>query len=289
VSPRFLAVDVGGTDVKWAVADSGAVGEVERTPTRRPGAEKLVDQLLGLHAELARDGPLPWALCVTGLVDPERGVVLRSGSLGLADVPLQDALAERGERPQLVANDVTAAALGEGRNATLALLQIGSGVAGRSVVDGAVATGAHGLAGELGHLVFAPGGRRCVCGLEGCVEAYAGMASIRKRYAELGLPTPAAADVLAAAARDAAAADVLDDALRAVAFAVAALVSVCDPGVVRLGGGVAAAWGETLRAAVEEGLRARVPREVSGGTKVELSRLREHAPLLGLLHLAGVR
>jgi len=287
VSPRFLAVDVGGTDVKWAVADNGVLGEVERTPTRQPGAEKLVDQLLGLHAELARDGPLPWALCVTGLVDPDRGVVLRSGTLGLADVPLQYALAERGERPLLVVNDVTAAALGEGRNTTLALLQIGSGVAGRSVVDGVVVTGAHGLAGELGHLVFAPGGRRCVCGLDGCVEAYAGMASIRRRYAELGLATPAAADVVAVAACDDAAAEVLDDALRAVAFAVAALVSVCDPGVVRLGGGVAAAWGETVRAAVEDGLRARVPRDVSGPTKVELSRLRERAPLLGLLHLAG--
>jgi glucokinase len=289
VSRRFLAVDVGGTDVKWAVAEDGKLGEVERAPTRRPGAEQLVDQLRRLHAGLAGDDPLPWALCVTGLVDPERGVVLRSGSLALEDVPLQDALGDGGERPRLVANDVAAAALGEGDDNTLALLQIGSGVAGRSVVDGAVQAGVHGLAGELGHLVFVTGGRPCVCGLDGCVEAYAGMASIRRRYAELGRPAPSAAGVPADAARDRDAAEVLDDALRAIGFAVAALVSACDPGTVRLGGGVAAAWGETLRAAVEDGLRARVPHELSSGTKVELSRLGERAPLIGLLRLAGVQ
>jgi glucokinase len=289
VSARFLAVDVGGTDVKWALADAGVLGDVKRVSTRRPGADRLVGQLRWLHSELAGHDRLPWALCVTGLVDPHQGVVTRSGSLALENVPLQDALAEGGERPLLVANDVTAAALGESENATLALLQIGSGVAGRSVVDGVVVAGARGLAGELGHLVFVNGGRRCVCGLEGCVEAYAGMASIRRRYAELGRPAPSAARVLEDAGRDRDAADVLDDALSAIAFAVAALVSVCDPGTVRLGGGVAAAWGETLRAAVEDGLRTRVPSELSSGTKVELSRLRERAPLIGLLRLAGVQ
>ena len=283
----FLAVDVGGTEIKWAIAQNGELGNVERAPTRRPAAERLVDQLSTLHAKLAARGPLPWAICVTGLVDVERGVVVRSGSLAVEGFPLRAALGERGERPRLVANDVTAAAVGESRNDTLALLQIGSGVAGRSVVEGAVAVGVHGLAGELGHLVFITGGRACVCGLDGCVEAYAGMATIRRRYAELGLPPPSAGGVVTDAARDVGAANVLADALEAIAFAASALVSACDPGIVRLGGGVAAAWGETLRGAVEHGLSARVPVELSSRTRVELSQLRERAPLIGLLRMSG--
>ena len=189
---RFLGVDVGGTDVKWAVARDGRLGEVERAPTRRPGATPLVDQLRRLHADdCGGRSALPWAVCVTGLVNSERGVLLRSGSLALEDVAFQDALGKGGQRPRLVTDDVTAAALGEaGDTGTLALLQVGSGVAGRCVVDGVVQTGAHGFAGEVGHLVFVPGGRRCVCGLDGCVEAYAGIASIRRRYAELGRPAP---------------------------------------------------------------------------------------------------
>ena len=177
--------------------------------------------------------------------------------------------------------------MGESRNDTLALLQIGSGVAGRSVVDGAVAVGVNGLAGELGHLVFITGGRACVCGLVGCVEAYAGMATIRRRYAELGLPPPSAGGVVTDAARDVDAAKVLADALEAIAFAASALVSACDPGIIRLGGGVAAAWGETLRGAVEHGLRGRVPVELSSRTRVELSQLRDRAPLIGLLQMSG--
>jgi glucokinase len=220
------------------------------------------------------------------MVDAAAGRIVRSGSLGLTDEPILDRLAEAGERPRLVVNDVVAAALGEAAGGTLALLQIGSGVAGRNVVNGNVVAGAHGFAGELGHLVFETGGRACTCGLAGCVEAYAGMAAIRARYAELGLSAPSARELVAAAASDGKAAELVDDALRAIVFAAAAVVSVCDPGTLRLGGGVAAAWGETLRAAVEDGIARRVPPELSTRTSVELSRLRERAPLLGLLQLA---
>src|SRR6185437_13129459 len=109
-------------------------------------------------------------------------------------------------------------------------------------------------------------------------EAYAGMATIRKRYSELGRTAPSALQVLADAATDRDAAELLDDALSAIAFAAAVVVIAYDPGTLRLGGGVAAAWGERLRAAVVPGLSER--------TRFELSRLGDRAPLLGLLHLA---
>lgn len=287
--PRFLAVDVGGSYVKWATASGDVLDDVQRVETRRETPEALVEQLAGIHAEAAGGEPLPWALCVAGLVDAARGRVVRSVNLGLQSEPLGDRLAAAGAAPRLLVNDVTAAAAGEAAGGSLALLQIGSGVAGRIVAKGgAVVTGAHGYAGEVGHLVFVAGGRRCVCGLAGCVEAYAGMAAIRARYAELGRPAPAPDQVLREAqADDDAAARVLDDALRAIGFAAAVLVSAGDPGTIRLGGGVAAAWGAPLRTAVALGIAERVPPEIAGHTRVELSSLRDRAPLLGLLRLAG--
>jgi glucokinase len=285
---RFLAVDVGGTDVKWAVAGEGGLGEVRRVRTRRDTAGELVDQLSGLHADASGGEPLPWALCIAGLVDSARGLVVRSGNLGLENDPLADQLAETGARPELIVNDVTAAAAGEADGESLALLQLGSGVAGRIVVDGTVVTGLHGYGGELGHLVFVPGGRPCACGLAGCIEAYAGMARIRDRYAELGRAAPSPQRLLADAAADPDAAAIVEDAFRAAAFAAAVLVSAADPGTLRLGGGVATAWGEQLRTAVERGIADRLVPEISGQTRIELSRFGERGPLLGLLHLAGV-
>jgi glucokinase len=277
---------VGATDVKWAVATDGALGAVQRTPTSRDSIRQLIDQLSGLHSDAAASEPLPWALCTAGIVDTARGRILWSGNLGLEDEPIVERLAEAGSRPRFIVNDVDAAAVGEAAGGTLALLQIGSGVAGRIVVDGAALSSAHGYGGEVGHLVYLTGGRPCTCGLAGCVEAYAGMTTIRKRYAELGRTVPSALQVLADAASDRYAAELLDDALSAIAFAAAVVVIAYDPGTLRLGGGVAAAWGEKLRAAVESGVAERVPPGLSKRTRFELSRLGERAPLLGLLHLA---
>jgi glucokinase len=283
---RLLVVDVGATDVKWAVATDGALGAVQRTPTSRDSIRQLIDQLSGLHSDAAASEPLPWALCTAGIVDTARGRILWSGNLGLEDEPIVERLAEAGSRPRFIVNDVDAAAVGEAAGGTLALLQIGSGVAGRIVVDGAALSSAHGYGGEVGHLVYLTGGRPCTCGLAGCVEAYAGMTTIRKRYAELGRTVPSALQVLADAASDRYAAELLDDALSAIAFAAAVVVIAYDPGTLRLGGGVAAAWWEKLRAAVESGVAERVPPGLSKRTRFELSRLGERAPLLGLLHLA---
>ena len=54
------------------------------------------------------------------------------------------------------------------------------------MLDGKLRRGSAGLAGEIGHTVFRPGGRRCGCGLDGHVEAYAGRvgmeAEARRRH-----------------------------------------------------------------------------------------------------------
>jgi glucokinase len=287
VAGRFLVVDVGGTDTKWAVADDGVLGDVRRTATEVDTASRLFEQLGALHADVARAEPLQWALCVAGLVDTKRRRVVSSANLPLRDEPLIDRLAALGIPPQLVANDVAAAAAGEAAGGTLALVQIGSGVAGRVVLDGEVVSGVHGYGGEVGHLLFVPGGRECACGRFGCVEAYAGMAALRRQYVELGRSPPSPGQLLADAETDKASARLVEEALSALAFAAAALVTVSDPGTIRLGGGVAAAWGERLRATVEADVSRRVAPGLGPQTRFELSPLGERASLLGLLQLAN--
>ncbi len=114
------------------------------------------------------------------------------------------------------------------------------------------------------------------------------MATIRKRYLELGRTAPSARQVLADAAVDGNVAKALDDAYQAIAFAAAVLVAASDSGTLRLGGGVAAAWGDELRAAVANGVAERVLPGLSERTRFDLSPIGERAPLLGLLHMANV-
>ena len=86
---------------------------------------------------------------------------------------LEDAL---GKADVAVANDANVAALGElwmgaGEGVrSLLLATVGSGLGSGLVVDARIVPGAHGAAGELGHVTVVPQGRPCNCGRAGCAE-----------------------------------------------------------------------------------------------------------------------
>jgi predicted NBD/HSP70 family sugar kinase len=239
---RFFAVDVGGSSVKSGFVVDGRVEEVAREP--------VASDLDGLVAQLERLAGQAgdWGLCVPGLV--ENGSVRYAANLPLRDTPLLERLTPR---PRVFVNDLVAATVGEADCGTLALLQVGTGIAARLAVEGRVLPG-----GEVGHLRFRDDGLPCRCGNRGCVEAY---------LRETDGPT--------------------EDALEAIGFAAAALVAAWDPGTLRIGGGIAAAWGDTLLDAVRSGLSERVLPSLAAATSVEPTRLGDAAALLGLAELAA--
>lgn len=271
----FLAIDVGGSSVKHALVVAGRLEAQRREPVA-PELDGLVAQLRRIHDEAAVPA---WGLCVAGLVDAERGVVRYASNLPLRETPLVELLPE----PTVFANDLVAATVGEAEGGTLALLQAGTGIAGRYAVGGRV--DARPYAGEVGHLRFRAGGLRCRCGQDGCAEAYGAWGGILDRHAAAGRPQPTPDSLLADAADDAWSREVLDDALEAIGFAASALVAACDPGTLRVVGGLAAAWGETLLAAIREALGTSVLPDMAAGTTVEPARLGEAAALLGLYRL----
>ena len=274
----FFAVDVGGSSVKSALVVDGTIEELSREPVAR-GLDELVAQVVRLYARFAGDTLLPWGLCLPGLVDSRRGFVSQSTNLGLRDVGVLELLEAEVPRPRVLENDLVAAAIGEADGGTLALIQLGTGIAARHVVGGSVPRATR--SGEVGHLRFRADGPRCSCGNRGCAEAYGGWGAIRRRYEEAGRPVSSPAAVLRDAETDPWARELLDSALEAIAFAAAAVVAVCDPGTLRVGGGVAAAWGETLLEAIRAALERRVLPELAAATCVESTRLGDRASLLG--------
>ena len=281
MSQPFLAVDVGGSSVKSAVVVDGEVTRFSKEPVAA-GLDGLVAQLGRLYG----GSGLAWGVCLPGLIDARTGTVQYSANLGLRDVAFLDELDAALPRPLVFENDLVAATVGEAAGGTLTLLQLGTGIAARCAVEGAVPASAGGRAGEVGHLRFRDDGLPCACGRNGCVEVYAGWGGIRRRYEEAGREIASPADMLHDAATDPWARRLLDDALEAIGFAAAALVIAWDPGTLRLGGGVAAAWGETLRVAVREALGQRLLPELAAATLVEGARLGDRAALLGLYRLA---
>lgn len=278
----FFAVDVGGSSVKSALIVDGRVDGKSREPVAH-GLDALVHQIARL-CECAGDEE--WGLCMAGLVDPEPGIVRYASNLGLQEAPIIELLQAKAPAPTVFVNDLFAATVGEADGGTLALLQVGTGIAGRCAFEGKVAPSANGQAGEVGHLRFRRDGLPCRCGNRGCAEAYGAWNGVVTRYAEAGRPEPTPAGLLREAETDDLARDVLAEAQEAIGFAASALVGVCDPGTLRVGGGVAAAWGETLLEAIRSELKERVLPDVAATTVVERAKLGDSAALIGLYTLA---
>jgi len=77
---------------------------------------------------------------------------------------------------------------------------LGKKIGGGSYMQGRLYRGHTGAAGEIGHCTVAPGGPRCECGKEGCLEVFASSSALLRRAAELDLPAEEIGELEALAA-----------------------------------------------------------------------------------------
>lgn len=186
-------------------------------------------------AHVQRDQVVGIGIGVPGRVDPETGRVADSPLLGWGHLDVIALLEERLGVPVLLDNDVNTLTIAEqlfgaGRGlAHLLVVTVGRGIGMGLVVNGLVHRGAHGGAGEIGHVQVVPNGPDCWCGRRGCLEAVAAEpAVVREVLASTGrLVQPG--DIAALAARDPEVSGILDRAGRHIGRAVAAIATVLDP------------------------------------------------------------
>ncbi|AGL21311.1 ROK family protein [Actinoplanes sp. N902-109] len=268
-----VALDVGGTGMKCAlVRPDGTVVHAERHPTlaqRGPDAvtRNILDIAAGLAARARSDGLTPMAagLVVPGVIDEPNGVAVWSSNVGFRDVPLRDLAQERLGVPTALGHDVRAGGIAEARLGAghgerhVLFIAIGTGIAAAHVVDGRALAGAHGAAGEVGHIVVRPGGPSCGCGGRGCLEAIASASAVGRRYVELsGEAGVTAYDVATrAAAGEELANRVWTETVEAFADGLLTAQALYDAGIIVLGGGLAEA-GEALLAPLRLALAQRV-------------------------------
>jgi glucokinase len=280
-----IGIDLGGTNLYAVVLDGDeVVGRAKlKTPTSGSRAD-VVDVLASAVRDVADDAGVELGdVEAIGVGSP--GVVI-DGTVGAAaNVPgfderfsLADALRSELGRRVRVTNDVTAGAVGEhrlgaakGAEDVLAVF-CGTGVGGGLILGGQPFEGAHGGAGEFGHLVVERGGAVCPCGRRGCVEAYAGrrameLSADRARAAgrdtvlfdvmeEKGKPRATSGVFQAALERgDELVADLLDGAVAALGAGIASAVNLLDVEVVVLGGGLTDKLGEVFRSRVDAAMR----------------------------------
>ncbi|HEU4422148.1 MAG TPA: ROK family protein [Pilimelia sp.] len=271
-SDVVLALDVGGTSIKCGlVTPAGKVRYAERHATaadRGPAAvvETILQAAEKLAATASGDGLTPRAvgIVVPSVIDEAAGLAVWSANLGFRDVPLRDLARDRLGLPAALGHDVRAAGLAEARLGAAAgsghmlFMAIGTGISAAHVVAGRAFAGAHGAAGEIGHIVVRPDGPPCGCGARGCLEAVASAAAVGRRYSDLaGSPASAARVAELADAGDPVAGTVWREAVDALADGLITGQALYDAEVIVLGGGLAEA-GDTLLAPLRAALRERI-------------------------------
>lgn len=227
-----------------------------------------------------------------GFIDPVTQNISQSPNLpGLKDVALSEELERVLNIPVVTENDALAAAYGEymlqvPRQKDLLYIGLGTGVGGGLIVNGQPFPGQHGVAMEIGHLIYEPGGRICGCGNRGCMEQYASASGVSISYFEA---TQQYCQALEVAVR---AADSDPDAIAAYALAGSALAAslahilkVVDVSNVVIGGGMSGGW-TLMQEAFESRLESDLIPALRGKTRISISNVGDHAGIFGAAILA---
>ncbi|MDG5470804.1 ROK family glucokinase [Jeotgalibacillus sp. ET6] len=185
----IIGVDIGGTTVKMAlIHESGEIMEkwVISTNTKNRGIQIIPDIAAAIKSKLTERAIDPASILGIGVgapgpVNMQTGILYTAVNIGWEKpVALRDELQALTDLPVVIENDANVAALGEmwkgaGDGARdVICVTLGTGVGGGVIVNGDIAHGIKGAAGEIGHITAVPvDGYYCNCGKYGCLETVA--------------------------------------------------------------------------------------------------------------------
>lgn len=272
-SPRqqFIGIDVGGTKILGVDVDPGTGTILERrqepTPRHDPAGlaraiGDVAESLIDAGRAAGRGLPTAIGVGVPGLVDHQGVLHYGANVPDVLGLDIAGELRSRFGLPATADNDASNAALAEHRlgaargHEHAVIITQGTGIGGALIIGGRLLRGANGFAGEPGHMLVDRHGHRCACGRVGCWETVSSGAGLRNLAREVinegrgaRILELAGGDIsrlrgehvsAALAEGDTDAATVMDRFATWVAAGIGSLITLLDPEIVVLGGGLAA-------------------------------------------------
>ncbi len=198
---RFIiAIDLGGTNLKCALLDSGLKIKAKNSFSTKSfnnrvklirGIQDSINNFI-LNQGLARGVVLGVGIGLPGPVDTLKGVVHFLPNIpGWKEVRLKKILEQKTKLPVFIDNDAKLMAWAEYKAGAakgyknVLCLTLGTGVGGGLIIGGSLYRGRDNAAGEIGHLPLNEKGPLCACGKQGCLEAYIGNSRIIKHARKL--------------------------------------------------------------------------------------------------------
>jgi glucokinase len=260
-----IGIDLGGTNLRWSVVNDAGERLYHDRVERARQPEAIVHAVrMAIFACLDRHPDAVGAgVAIPGVI---RATGVTSTNLGWIDFDFEKALGEL-PIPTEVLNDMAAGGLGElyfgGARGlkNVIFVTVSTGIGAGVVINGKTYRGAHGLAGEVGHMVVDLNGLLCGCGRRGCWEMIASGTAhkrrIREAYASGAWPNldtePTPSDITKRAHDgDKAARALIMRTARYVGIGVSNLANLFDPEAVIFTGGFARNNWEIIHAYLEQ-------------------------------------
>lgn len=310
-APYIAGVDIGGTNVRAGILDREAriLCDARRPALAEQGMPQTLQQVVeALREAMQKQGVTAADLVgigmgVPGLHDSERGICRFSPNFkDCHDVPVVPPIEKAMGVATFMLNDVKTATLGEhrfgaGKGARhMVMITLGTGIGGGVISDGELRLGSTEGFSEVGHMVIEVNGPKCGCGNHGCWEALAGRNAIIDRAVvklqagresllgerieyDVNRVTPA---LIADCARDGdgLCREVLDETAHYIGVGLTNLITLYNPQVLVVGGGIAQA-GEFLLGPAKRVVAARAMMVPAHTARIVPAELGDDAGIVG--------
>ncbi|MGD0088355.1 MAG: ROK family protein [Planctomycetota bacterium] len=164
----ILGIDLGGTKILAAVVNpyNRIQGRAKRATPFMSSEQVLTNEIIGCAEDALRTAGITHSelrsigMGSPGPLDPETGVVLRTGNIAMRNYPIGQILAKHFGVPVYLDNDVHMGCFGELKAGAglgcrnIIGIFIGTGIGGCVIRDGEVVHGANRNAGEIGHVIL---------------------------------------------------------------------------------------------------------------------------------------
>ena len=308
-------IDLGGTKTSVALYDEklNRIGEQTIETSAEKGPESAFSRITETVKNLCSKNNVEISaagICTPGPVSIKQGKILYIASINWRNVSVVELLETGLNVPVAFENDTNAAAYAErfagagvrlpGGEGNLIYITVSTGVGAGIIINDKIFYGARDWAGEFGHTRLVPGGRKCTCGNDGCLEMYSSGTAIEREAKKAAIETDcllrelSGGDVskidckMAAAAAlqgDKRSLDIWREMAEHLGQGIAILIQLFDPQIITLGGGVTNAWPlfhEVMMSEIDRGIYA----DSRGVVEIRPTPLGQEAGRLGAALLA---
>lgn len=268
----FIGVDLGGTNIALGIVhELGELKYQNSRPTRSERKpETIIEDIIDLikvsmkEYGIGKQEIKAIGIGIPGLADSKTGNVITCVNLNWSKIPLRKPIEKALGIPVFIDNDATLAGLAEyeagamkGKNSGV-FMTLGTGIGGGIILDGKIQTGFNGIGSEIGHMVVGENYYDCNCGRNGCIETFASSTALINYTKKLimeentetiitekldgSLDNLSGKTIFHAAIRgDELANKAVDRLVKYLSIGIVNIISVIDPEIFALGGGISKA------------------------------------------------